>query len=426
MCFPTGLAFAHMERSTAPCGPCSSRSSDSGKGCGREGYSPLMEMARSDPGTYARCLEICLGRKLGGEIGRSVLAGQIPRPDAWRRAAIALRVRRIRTPGRAMALLTRSLTRLAERISHPTGLIVEVVGPDGDGEFHTLVSAPPPLRGVLLEKQAHPLASRPSSSGRGPGRLKGLGPRAASRCCSTRADAIDRSSAVLLAGFLPRFVAEPDPTAYPERPDRRGKGMVGHRYRPAALSDAGASAIGHRTRSSSASTRHHVRSGSSGACPAGRKQEITVGEAERQTEAWREVARKYLRHALVDATLPPSDVQDRVGEVILSSLERRTAARTGPGWLNLSDHGAVRWVILEGHGPRRGWPSRIPTCDAQRQARVGGDEGGRRVGPSSLPAARRSPALGGAPRNRSPYPSQRDDGRPYDEPPGSLRGVDPR
>jgi hypothetical protein len=83
-----------------------------------------------------------------------------------------------------------------------------------------------------------------------------------------------------------------------------------------------------------------------------RKQELAETELNRQVHVWRELAQKHrASYSVLDASQPESDVHVVAAEEIVSLLEERTAARTGPGWLGLPRKGSVRWMIPR--GPRR-------------------------------------------------------------------------
>ena len=93
----------------------------------RDGQAPILAAMRS-------ASKHAWGAGSANRISRSVLAGRIPDDDAWKRALVSLRLRRVRTPRRAATLLVRSMDRLVGRVRQPTGLIVVVVGPDGAGK----------------------------------------------------------------------------------------------------------------------------------------------------------------------------------------------------------------------------------------------------------------------------------------------------
>jgi Phosphotransferase enzyme family len=312
-------------------------------------WDPIIGMARTDPDTYIACLEACLGSKLGQQIGRSVLAGRTPEDDAWKWTLLSLRVRRIRTPRRAATLLIRSLDRLVGRLRQPTGLIVVVVGPDGAGK-----SA---LASTLIDRCGAFFWATRRIHWR-PGLLPRLGPLVGRRTTDPETPHLSNpngrmiSVAVLLYYWLDFFLG----TWLKQKPLRVRSGLIvvergwwdilvdPRRYR--LQLPKGLTAMLGRLLPSPDLT---LVLDAPASVLLQRKQELAEAELDRQVHAWRELAQRHpVSYSVVDASQPESDVQAAATEEVVSRLERRTAARTGPGWLALPRGGSVRWMIPRG------------------------------------------------------------------------------
>lgn len=347
--FPTGLAFEYRQRSLRALRAAFVTLKRLRKGIRDiDKWVPFIEMARSDPAAYRECLTLSLGTSLGYEVARSVLAGRLPTPDAWRRAALALRIRRVRSPKRAGTLAVRSLTRLVERLLYPTGLVVAVVGPDGTGKST--------LAPRLVDRcQAYFWRTRRFHWR--PGILPRAGALVGSKGSDPNRphDAAPHgrivSTGVLLYYWLDFFVGSwlklmPLRTRSTLIVVERGWWDIvvdPKRYRmqvPLGL----VVALGRLLPRPDVTLVLEAP----GPILVERKQELSTGEAERQMRAWRDIARKHLRYVRVDASLPITEVEQRASQSIISSLEERAAARIGLGWLALADQGAVRWNLPRG------------------------------------------------------------------------------
>jgi hypothetical protein len=346
--FPTTLAFANggpqpsVRAALLTMKRIMKGKADSGE------WDPIIQMAASDPRIYAKCLDSCLGTMLGGQISGSVVAGRRPSPGTKRRAAAALRIRRVRTPKRAIVLLLRSLERLSDRVVHPTGLTVAIVGPDGMGKT-TLASDLLRTCGALFWQTRHvhwrpDLLPRPGalvrSEGSDPERPHDLAPH--DRMVSIglllyhwldflfgswlKLEPLRVKSALIVIERGWRDIAV-DPRRYRLQVPQ-GLVIALGRFLPRPditfVLEAPASVAMQR------------------------KQEISAAETKRQSSEWRQIAREHPSYVVVDAGLSPSDVKAIATERVVSSLEKRTAARTGPGWLALKDEGSVRWTIPRG------------------------------------------------------------------------------
>lgn len=99
-------------------------------------------LARTNPGGFVDAFAAVVGQRAARLILESLLHGQPPGPAAWRRARRQQRLRRIRTPTRAIAVLTDGARRHLSRITHPTGLFILLVGRDGSGRSALARSLP--------------------------------------------------------------------------------------------------------------------------------------------------------------------------------------------------------------------------------------------------------------------------------------------
>ena len=140
-CFPNRMAFGIPESSLPAVRAAFVTVKRIRKGS-RESkdWPAIAHMAAIDAEKYVDCLDVSLGERLARRVSGDILAGQMPSAEAFDRAALALRLRRIRTPEHALRLLRSSASRLIDRLAHPTGLSIVIVGPDGTGKS-TLAAA---------------------------------------------------------------------------------------------------------------------------------------------------------------------------------------------------------------------------------------------------------------------------------------------
>jgi thymidylate kinase len=319
---------------------------------GRAKWDPIIAMAGTDPRSYAKCLDACLGSRLGQRVSRPVLAGRIPDDGVWRRSSLALRLRRIRTPQRAAILLLRSMERLVGRFGHPTGLLVVVVGPDGAGKS-ALASSLMARCGAFFWKSRR-IHWRPSLLPR-LGAFVGGRPTDPETPHRSTPHGRMTSIAVLLYYWVDFLLG----TWLKLNPLRVRSALIvvergwwdilvdPRRYRlqvPPGLT----AALGRLLPNPDLTLVLDAPA----AALAQRKQELPKTELDRQRNLWRELAgRAGGSYSLVDASQQESVVQMVAAEEVISRLEKRTAARTGPGWVELHDSGKVRWMIPR--GPRR-------------------------------------------------------------------------
>lgn len=344
--FPTGLAFANegshfvaVRAAFVTMKRLAKRMRDD------RDWEPIIEMAKAEPVTYARCLMDCLGRRLGRAISAWVLADRTPDDKAWKRAFLLLRARRIRTPQRAATLLVRTLERVVGRLLQPTGLVVMVVGPDGAGKS-ALASALIDRCGPFFWKsrrihwrpgllpRAGALVGRQTTDPKTPHESAPHSPMVSIVALLyywldfllgawLKLKPLRWRSALIVVerGWWDILV---DPRRYRMRVPQTLTAMMGRLLPEPDITlvlDAPPSVLMQR------------------------KRELTMAELERQRHVWRELAQSRRVYSVLDASQPESDVQALATEKIVSFLEKRTAARTGPGWLALPHQGRVRWMI---------------------------------------------------------------------------------
>jgi hypothetical protein len=311
-------------------------------------WAPAFELARRDPNTYLKALEICLGSLVGVEIGQSVLSAEVPDSSMLKRAQFAQRIRRVRTPKRVLVLIARSLTRLAERMLRPTGLIVAVAGPDGSGKSTLALKLLQDCQAYFWKSRHHHW--RPGLLPRA-GALVGTKERDTERPHDAAPHGAAISTALLLYYWVDFFLGSwlkliPLRARSALIVVERGWWDIAvdpHRYRM-HVSERLVAALGRLLPRPDISLVLEAP----GRVLLGRKAELSVAEADRQIQSWHRIASRHQRHAFVDAAAEPSDVQARAVEVVVSFLERRTAARAGAGWVRLSRKGTVRWVVPRG------------------------------------------------------------------------------
>jgi hypothetical protein len=317
----------------------------------RRQWDHIRALAEQDPATYRSSLEASFGSVTARRIANAVEQGSPPEKDIWRRASVALSLRRLRDPRRALAIIARSAGRIVERVSRPTGLYVVVAGPDGTGKS-TLV-------GALPDACAGPFRTATRFHWR-PQLLPRLG-------ALTRSDPSDPNrpharsphgrlvSAAALTYYWADFLLGSWLSFWP-RQVRSGLVVLERgwwdvlvdprRYRlqvPRAL----VRALGYLLPTPDLTL---VLEGPAGGLP-DRKGELPQEEFARQTAAWREVLPGRASAEFLDACRTQEEVMEAARDTIFSRLEERAVARLGDGWVGLPIRRPWRWIVPR--GPRK-------------------------------------------------------------------------
>jgi hypothetical protein len=308
----------------------------------------IAELARASPQDYLSNMKRIFDRRSAERLSTTVLDGAVP-DDALRiRSLAGQRLRRMTRGLDGVRLLSLSTRRVVERLTHPTGLVVLVVGPDGAGKS-TLVDA-------LLDS-CHRLFRRTGRLHWRPGVL----PTPASMMGHSELDVdLPHSKPVhghllslaLLAYHWADFAiggtvrilplrarsglviwergwwdVAVDPTRYRLQVPSwlvRALGLTLPKPDLALVLEAPAEVILER------------------------KSELTAKELERQRDAWKGVLPRGVPRVFLDAQKPPGHVAEEGRESIVRVLEKRAMARLGPGWATLPGARSSRWWIPRG------------------------------------------------------------------------------
>jgi hypothetical protein len=310
-------------------------------------------LARRDPAAYRAALEPILGRRLAGRISRSVLGGAYPNGFLWSRARLQQRVRRFRSPGRAIVLPTRRLGRVLERIVRPAGLHVLIVGPDGAGKTTLAASLPDACEGLFRrDLRQH---TRPKILPR-PGALL----KREARDWSNPHEAPPHgrvASSVLLLYYWLDFVLGGWVRIWPVRV-RSGLVVVERGWWDLAV-DPRRYRLQVRRWAVRALARLLPRPDiafvleAPAALMRQRKIELPEDEMSRQSRAWREVLPGRVRQAHLDSSRSPEAVVRAARDEIVRMIEERAISRLGPGWLDLPRPGRGARTTASSAAPPR-------------------------------------------------------------------------
>ena len=305
-------------------------------------------LARDDLDRYLEALDAVVGANLARSLAGMAVRGLPPDPATLRRLQRLQLLRRYRTPARAVTALALGARRELKRVTHPTGLLVLVAGPDGSGKS-TLADALPDLCQGMFRRETR-LHWRPGILPR-PGALLGREMADPTRPHARPPHGRSLSSALLLYYWLDFLVGGWLQTA----PFRMRTGLVvlergwwdlavdPRRYRldvsPQLVRALGAALpqpdLALVLESEPAVLRE-------------RKPELPEAELRRQAAAWRAALPSRARRAHLDAARPFHEVAGEARERILELLEARTLTRVGAGWSGLPRRASPRWVLPRG------------------------------------------------------------------------------
>jgi hypothetical protein len=141
-------------------------------------WAAIADVAAGNIDAFSDALRGLFGRRLAADLAEAVAGRVAPGDSVWRRARRARAIALFRRPDRAARLAVLHLRRVAERLAHPTGFYVVVVGPDGAGK--STLAAALPKSCVGLFRRTLSVHWRPGVLPR-PGSILGRAPAEASR-----------------------------------------------------------------------------------------------------------------------------------------------------------------------------------------------------------------------------------------------------
>jgi hypothetical protein len=311
-------------------------------------WARIGQLAADDPAEATGALRVVLGPRLTALVGPFALQGQAPDPASWRRARWLRLGRRVRTPARALTMLTLGAGRWLERAVRPTGLVVLVAGPDGTGKSTLADALPGRCRGMFRRTVRQHW--RPGLLPR-PGMF--LGRRQPDPASPHARPPHGRAASLALLGyFWFDFLLGAWLRLWPARL-RTGLAVVERGWWDVAVDP--------RRYRLQAPERLTLLLGRLLPRPdlvlvlrappeavLARKAELPGTELVRQTGAWERVLPPGTRRVQLDATRPPELLGGDAREAVARTLEERAVARLGPGWAGLPSRRAGRWLLPRG------------------------------------------------------------------------------
>jgi hypothetical protein len=314
-------------------------------------WARIGRLAQASPPGFLDALAAVVGGRAARSLLQSSLEGRPPEPAVWRRARQRQRLRRIRTPARAVTALAVGARRQLRRITHPTGLFILVVGPDGSGKS-TLARSLPELCGGAFRRALRyhwrPQFLPPPSRLLGTGKPDPAQPHG--RPSHGRA-----TSLVLLGYYWLDMALGGWLRVWPFRMrtglfvNERGWWDIAvdpRRYRltiPPWLIRALGALLPRPDLTLILDSSPKVL--------LERKSETGEDELQRQLSAWRDGLPHGIRSVSLDASRPLGQVEQDARDAVLGLLEARTIAGLGPGWSALPGRRSGRWLLPRGPRP---------------------------------------------------------------------------
>jgi len=308
-----------------------------------EEWERIGRLAQQDPEHFRRALYRLIGVPLARILAPAALSGTAPDPGVVEVSNVLRFARRFGSPARICKTVSLGIGRYAERIAHPAGFTILLVGPDGAGKSTLAQALPDLLRGPF--KKHASIHWRPGILPR-PGELLGR-PVSDASAPHARTPFGRIPSLALLGYYLADFVlGEFESTHLRIRTalivcERGWWDLVvdPRRYRldvPSWL----VRALGSVLRKPDVAL---VLSAAPGTL-FDRKAEIDRSEIERQVAAWTTALPSSVPTVHVDTSAGVNETSERVRESVLSILEARAVSRLDGGWASIPSS-RTRWWL---------------------------------------------------------------------------------